>query len=654
MFLLALILVLSFAVFATALLKPVNRIAALLGWYLFGTANLVLVGEIAGIAGFLNNKFFFLIAHLVLFLIVLGVWMKVSKPPLWVAFRGNKVALGDWGVSLRKDFSLWLLGTGVALTYLVNAVLVFHVPPNNNDSMASHLARVGYWLQHGSFRPWLTPNILQLVYPINAQIQILWTILFAGNDRFVGYIQFLAVPVSMLAIFGLARLLGWKRKPALFAALIWGTLPQILLQSTSAQNDLAVNSLFIASVYLLYLGLQVKNTGALMLSGLALGLALGTKQSIFYMLPGLGFVLGYFLIRAWRDTFRSILSWFTYALISFVLLGSFMYVSNFFRYQNPFGQAELVGETVGVEDFKLYDQLVLKTSRWAYQFLDPIGLPYPVNGYFTRGKAKVAGFIFDLWQIPAESEQGILNYPGNQFVMTKHPLVQEDVAWFGPLGYLFILPVAIYQGLVALRKKNAHMIGLSALAISLFLGVLLLNAGWTKNQGRYFVLAVSCAAPFFAVVYKKGRWNAVYRGFIVVMALIVMATVTLNNVAKPLVGENAVWKLDRRDMQTLQTKYLRGLLRMVDNNVPEDATLGILSMGSAREYPFFGEHFTRKLIPIYPVSRFSDPQWLQENGVEYILFENEKFQTMGIPAHLAEIGHRANYVLLKNTLPVNP
>ena len=64
------------------------------------------------------------------------------------------------------------------------------------------------------------------------------------------------------------------------------TFPQIILQSTTTQNDLVATFFFISTLYFLFLDLKIEGQ-TLILSGIALGLAVGTKATILLVLPGL-------------------------------------------------------------------------------------------------------------------------------------------------------------------------------------------------------------------------------------------------------------------------------------------------------------------------------------------------------------------------------
>src|SRR6185369_1524375 len=104
---------------------------------------------------------------------------------------------------------------------------------------------VAYWLQQASFYPpWNPDHFMQMFHPINAEIGPLWTMVFWGSDRMAGAVQWLAALMIMIVIAGLARLLGFGGAGATFAALMWASLPEVMLQSTTTQSDL-ITSVFV-------------------------------------------------------------------------------------------------------------------------------------------------------------------------------------------------------------------------------------------------------------------------------------------------------------------------------------------------------------------------------------------------------------------------
>ncbi|MCF6277358.1 MAG: glycosyltransferase family 39 protein, partial [Anaerolineales bacterium] len=258
-----------------AILQIKTKPATLVAWYLLSFANIVLSGEIANIFSVLNRQAAFLLIHLGVMLVSLLLWQHRGKPHILSAFK-------NWKEEFKREklLSLWknwpeltLYMIGIAATFGLLAILIIIVPQNNNDSLSTHLSRVGYWLQFGSFLPWPTSRNFQLVYPINAQLQTFWSVLFTHSDKWVGFTQWIAALVTSAGIFGIARLLGWGRAPAALAGLTYLTYPLVVLQATTPQTDLVSAGLYVSAVYLLLQGIQENHRGALLLS--ALGISLG-------------------------------------------------------------------------------------------------------------------------------------------------------------------------------------------------------------------------------------------------------------------------------------------------------------------------------------------------------------------------------------------
>ena len=69
------------------------------------------------------------------------------------------------------------------------------------------------------------------------------TMLLSGSVRWVGLVQFGALLVAMLAIYGIAGRIGLDRRQAAFGALLFATLPVVALQAPTSMNDLVVAAL---------------------------------------------------------------------------------------------------------------------------------------------------------------------------------------------------------------------------------------------------------------------------------------------------------------------------------------------------------------------------------------------------------------------------
>lgn len=604
---LALALVLASVLPLIAVLRPPGRPAVLLGAYLLSYANIVLVGQVTNSFYQLNNPGLWLGLHAVLAAGAWLGWFLAGKPSLiapWAGADGRILPAG-----LRCSFRSWpdllVLGLGVGAAILFNLFLIWIMPPNNNDSLSTHMSRVAYWMQRGAFFPWPTQRIWQITYPVNMQLQMFWTVLFLGSDRIVEIVQWLGALAAMVAVFGLARLLGAERPQALFAAFVWITFPEILLESTTTQNDLVAGTLFAAMLYLLFLGLARRSAGTLALSGLAFGLCLGTKQTLFFLMPGLALVLVLVALFHGRRVLPRLLLWAAAGAASFVLVGLYMFVVNLTVFGHPLGPETVVeSQTGGQNGQSLVENLTFNTARLAYQAIDPTGLPDPLTGYSFKLKALVVGKITEWIGFPIEAPVAVA--VGHRFNLRERYVLQEDAAWYGPLFAFLVLPAVFYHLVIGLRRRDALRVGIFLLGLTFLLLDAALRPGWDPFQGRYFIPVVTIATPLIAFLARPGRGGAAVRWVVVILALTITLTTILNNSGKPVRGNKTIWEMDWLDRATLQNFYMRKPARMIEKYVPADSTLGLLTFGAFQEYQFFREQYTRRLVQIEPAGR-NDP-----------------------------------------------
>jgi 4-amino-4-deoxy-L-arabinose transferase-like glycosyltransferase len=646
---LAVVLLLTCTIFLLAILRLPGRVAALLGGYLLCYANIVLVGEITNSVYQLNNLWLWLGMHLILALGAWLVWRRAGHPDLWNGLR-IQIKRDELWNTLKRWPELSLLALGVGLSFLFNAVLIWIVPPNNNDSLATHMSRIGYWVQHGSFFPWATDRVWQITYPVNMQLQMLWTVLFLGTDRIVEVVQWLGAMAGILAVMGLARLLGASRVQALFAGLVWATFPEIVLEATTTQNDLVAGTLFAAMLYLFFLGLAKRNTGALLLSGLALGLGLGTKQTLFFLIPGLALTALLSLLLSAREERKAVLhrllTWGVSGVMAFLFLGLYMFVVNQVSFGHPMGPETAVNnQTGGQTSQSLKENLLFNSMRLAYQALDVTGLPDPLTGYGIKVKALIVKKLTDLIHFPIEAPVAVA--PGHVFVLRERYVMQEDAAWYGPFFAFLVLPALMVQLWVGIRKKELLRLSLFVFSFSFWILDAAFRPGWDPFQGRYFIPVVITASATAAFLFQPGKRMAAARWLMVVLALTVLTNTFLWDAAKPVSGNATIWQADRITMLTQQNFYMREPAQLVEKLVPADATLGLVTYGVFQEYPFFRENYSRRLVHIYPPQRIQDKDWLMGQGIEYVLVVgSEDMPQLKLPSGLVPFSSVGQWTLL--------
>jgi 4-amino-4-deoxy-L-arabinose transferase-like glycosyltransferase len=590
---------------------------------------------------------------------VLGclVWLRAGKPHPWLPLQGWRIKYEyQW---IRREPVLAMLILSITLSYAFALVQVIFIPQNNMDSLSTHLSRIGFWLQHGSFFPWQTPMLNQVWYPVNAQLQTYWTLLFLGSDRMVGSVQWLAALISGIGVFGMARLLGYHKRPSAFAALIFLSFPLVALQATTTQTDLVTMAFFIPAVYFLIFGMIENQSSLLTLSAISIGLGIGVKKSYFILLPVLAVIAFLIVLQYGKRTWKPLLLWSFNLLVAVALLGSYIYVINWKNFGDPFGSNYI--ETVIDTSQNRYEtptkldfarasrhlsthisvvndanpgrnillELVYNTPRLLYQALDTSGLPRPLDGYSHKVKMRLAQAFFKAIGFE-EIEGAAYTASGHVFSFSDKNINEESHAWYGPLSVLLIFPALLIQSWRGIRQRDWLMLGPS-LALLVFVPLeIVLRPGWDPFQGRYFAPLVALCAPLMAIWFKE-KGSSVHEWVISILAVVILAVTLLYNPSKPTLGKFAdefhVWSNGRIFVQTIQRKKDRGVYYMVEEFVPADSTLGYFVPGFILDYPFFGEHLIRRLVPLSVPSQITDLQWLRLQEIEYLLTPQDGYPT---------------------------
>ncbi|MER7007984.1 hypothetical protein ABT297_33750 [Dactylosporangium sp. NPDC000555] len=164
--------------------------------------------------------------------------------------------------------------------FLADLVIALMSPPNNFDSQTYHLPKVEHWAARGSVDFYPTIIDRQLAMAPGAEYILLHLRLLTGGDALYNLVQLAAGVGAVLIASRITAQLGGGRRAQLVAALIFGTIPMVLLEATSTQTDL-VTALWVGSVATLVLDELRRRTSwpAVLLMGTAAGLTLVTKAT---------------------------------------------------------------------------------------------------------------------------------------------------------------------------------------------------------------------------------------------------------------------------------------------------------------------------------------------------------------------------------------
>ena len=194
--------------------------------------------------------------------------------------------------------TLFILSTLLTITLAVSLIAT----PNNIDSLSYHLSRLGYWIQNGNIEHYAS-NIERAISftPLSEYVH-LHTFLLSESERFFQIVQWL----SFVGILGFISILVETfsgSRSALRIALCFGaTIPIVLLESMTTQNDLVVTFFIVATAA--YVFDYVKQNNSLSLAMLVFSVALGIMAKgtfVFYALPfGLYLLIHLLVKRQWK------------------------------------------------------------------------------------------------------------------------------------------------------------------------------------------------------------------------------------------------------------------------------------------------------------------------------------------------------------------
>jgi hypothetical protein len=245
----------------------------------------------------------------------------------------------QWARFLGRDPIVGVLAVAVVAALAWRAVLAVRLPILDFDGLAYHLVTVDVWLQEGHLGR-VPQRLWSDAYPANGELVTTWLMLFARNDGLARLTGLLGLPLAVVAITGFARTLGADRRWAALAGLVVVAVPAVIVKADSSYIDNLGMAEVAAGWYFGLRAIKARDPGRrvalCLLTGLAIGLAAGTKATLVLPLAGVG--AGAALVSvlprtrgSWRTAAGAVLALAVPALV----LGGSWYVKNILVFGNP-------------------------------------------------------------------------------------------------------------------------------------------------------------------------------------------------------------------------------------------------------------------------------------------------------------------------------
>ncbi len=365
--------------------------AALLGIHLF-----------PGLVGILSRG-----SALVMGLVVLAV--------TWIVVPGR--SRGATRLTLRRPgagATVSLVGAAMATVFSVaTAWKATFEASQDIDTMTFHLPDVIEWVQRGSI--WhvdqFTPLLGSGNYPHNGDLLLLGTVMPFGSDAFVRAAGLPFLMVLAVSVYALTMEAGVRRSLAALVAAVVVSLPALQMATfEGAKTDAPMLALMGAGMYFLVRHLREPRTSNLMLAGVGLGIAFGTK---WYALWCVVIVVAVWAVVAGRGgvPWRRVLRWAGAVTGLVALAGGIWLVRNAVESGSP-----LFPSGVGLGPLTLFDTPRDYVRECAgFSVLDYIDDPrvlrrliYPAwrDGYAGPGLVLLLGWLTAGWLWARDRRRG--------------------------------------------------------------------------------------------------------------------------------------------------------------------------------------------------------------------------------------------------------
>ncbi len=220
-------------------------------------------------------------------------YLYLKKERFEIFYNNLKLRLKETYQHLktRKFYEKCLLFSVLIILVLVFVQGIIY-PPNNWDSMNYHLGRIPSWISHQSIAHYPTGAIRQIYQPPFAEYVILHFNILNKADYFSSTGQYLFLLFTVVGLLLIIENLGLSTTSKILCIFLAFTLPEIILQATSTQNDIVVAFFVVMAFYFALKSVQNFSLENAFFFGLAVGIGILTKGTAYVYMPAVLLIYG--------------------------------------------------------------------------------------------------------------------------------------------------------------------------------------------------------------------------------------------------------------------------------------------------------------------------------------------------------------------------
>ena len=493
-------------------------------------------------------------------------------------------------------------------------------PPTNYDSMTYHLARAAFWKQNHNINHYVTTAEIQNENPLNAEIGLLWIMLFTNSDNITFLVQWICFLIILITLYKLLRLLNFNKAISLITVFVFSTLDIVLLEASSTQNDLVAACFIVLTLYFLIRMAKSEQIDFryITLSSIALGMAIGIKGNSYLIIPG--FII--FLIVFGKNNkikFIKLAYLLLFSIFGIILFSGYGIIQNYLSYKNIFSANDNLDLVkIPNPDFKTFISSFTKQISSFYQLNN--------SKFDFFGKYIREAVINIHKKIGMDLSSPVTTWPGVVFYFSNIKL-NFDESYFGPFYFFIILPSLFYNMLLfiifRLWKKGKEftqrfkesLLVLIVPVVYFLLYVFIFK--WQPYTGRHMIIfAVITMVSFALLMDFIFQINKRYL-FQFISSILIITTAILSFF--PLFKGDYIHLINYNfnvKYEDRRGNFAKDELTLLNENLKHPYNIGLILRSGDWVYVLFGNDYSNKL------SYISADEWNKNNIKEILSLHN--------------------------------
>jgi 4-amino-4-deoxy-L-arabinose transferase-like glycosyltransferase len=570
------------------------------------SAIVVFITEALSLLHRLNYQFLLIGWSLITLALIVYLYLNNQKARdftanLWIVIR-KKLA------DLTITDKIFLATASLILLLIFAAALIY--PPNNWDSMTYHMARITSWISHQSLSHYPTDITRQLYQPPFAEYVIMNFGILSRGDIFSNTVQLIFLLFSIVTLVSVVELFGLNRQYKIIAIVLAITIPEVILQAASTQNDIVVAFFIISAYFFAIKTIKEPHLKNYVFIGLSTGLGLLTKGTAYIYLPPVLLLFGIIVLIQLFKTKNYHYTW--HSLIAvFIVIG--LNAGHFSR------NYRLTHSILGIDkaESKLYSNQKMNPGLLFSNVVKNAGMHTGVM--FIKPAAVFSNkVIYKLHQLAGiDINDTTVSYRGMKY-STISRTTDEDGSP-NPFQLLFIIISLLLIAYDFFRGRRNIMV--TALWAILLLQVIFfcLYLKWQPWHSRLHIELFLIAVPLICYCLSLHTW---FKKALYWLSPMLLAYALLT-----------VLHTDRRPFSNMMfrpayEKYFIGNVPLYAeynaiNSIVQKSpykNIGLIFGVDDSEYPLFSQCFSRQINPVYiNVDNFSKADYADPVKIDCII-----------------------------------